>query len=173
MNPIGTGNVFQLAYDDICELCRRYSRGKFKTGKNSKERLSLFLKSTAKTRVLRAEISNVFKNSNAGINDSLNSKLVVLQVKEKHEEFEEIVFPRCQKKHIAMDFPLDSLTICGICDLNHSTYCCPFLPRMKETYQRDLGVAANSFQQSWKPWPTCMVLLRPRNSQAATVRDSP
>ena len=57
---MGTGNVFQLAYDDICELCRMYSRGNFKTGKNSKELLSLFLKSAAKTRVLRAEISNVF-----------------------------------------------------------------------------------------------------------------
>ena len=36
LNLIGTGNVFQLAYDDICELCRRYSRGNFKTVKNSK-----------------------------------------------------------------------------------------------------------------------------------------
>ena len=92
---MGIGNVFQLAYDDICELCRRYSRGKFKIGKNCKKLLSLFFKSAAKTRVSRAEISNVFKNSNADINDSLNSELVVLQVKEKHEEFEEIVFPRC------------------------------------------------------------------------------
>ena len=40
LNLMGTCNVFQLAYDDICELCRRYSRGKFKTGKNSKELLS-------------------------------------------------------------------------------------------------------------------------------------
>ena len=56
-----------------------------------------------------------------------------------------------------MDFPLDSPTIFGICDLNHSTDHCPPLPRMKETYQRDLGVAANSLQQSWEPWPTCMV----------------
>ena len=92
---MGIGNVFQLEYDDICELCRRYSRGNFKTGKNSKELLSLFLKSATKTRVLQAEISNVFKNFNADINDSLNSELVVSQVKEKHEEFEEIVFPRC------------------------------------------------------------------------------
>ena len=52
LNLIGKGNVFQLAYDDICELCRRYSRENFETGKNSKELLSLFLKYTAKTRVL-------------------------------------------------------------------------------------------------------------------------
>ena len=116
-----------------------------------------FFKSAAKTRVLRAEINNLFENSNGDINDSINSEFVVLKVKENHEEFEEIVFPRCQKKHLAMDFPLDSPIVFGICDLNHSIDHCPYLSRMKETYQRDLGVAANSLQQSWKPWPTCMV----------------
>ena len=108
------------------------------------------MKYAAKIRVLRAKISNVFKNYNADINDSLNSELVVMRVKKKHEEFEEIVCPRCQKKHLAMDCPLDSPTIFSICDLNHSTYHYPSLPRMKETYQRDLGVVANSLQQSWK-----------------------
>ena len=129
LNLIETGNVFQLAYDDICELCRRHSRGNFKTGMNSKKILSLFLKSAAKTRVLRAEISNLFKISKA------DSQSVVFQDKEKHEEIRE-----------ARDFPLDSLESCGICDLNHSTDHCPSLPKMKETYHRDLGVAAKSLQ---------------------------
>ena len=83
--------------------------------------------------------------------------MVVLQVKEKNEEFEEIVFRRCQKKHLAMDYPLDSPTIFGRCDLNHFTDHCPSLPRMEETYQGDLGVAGNSLQQSWQPWSICMV----------------
>ena len=34
LSLMGTCDVFQLSYDDVCELCRRYSRGKFKTGKN-------------------------------------------------------------------------------------------------------------------------------------------
>ena len=93
------------------------------------------MKSVAKTRVLQVEISNLFENSSGGINDSLNSELVILQDKEKQEEIRE-----------ARDFPLDSLESCGICDLNHSTDHCPSLPRMKETYQRDLRVAANSLQ---------------------------
>ena len=101
LNLIGTGNVFQLAYDDICELCRRYSRGNFKTGKNSKELLSL---SAAKTRVLRSEISNLFDLSKADLQSS------VLQNKEKKKEIRE-----------ARDFPLDSLESCRICDLNNST----------------------------------------------------
>ena len=58
---MGTGNVFQLAYDDIFELFRRYSRVNFKNGKNSKEIPSLFLKSAAKTRVLQDEIIIYFK----------------------------------------------------------------------------------------------------------------
>ena len=28
LNLMETGNVFQLAYDDICKLCRRYSKRK-------------------------------------------------------------------------------------------------------------------------------------------------
>ena len=50
LNVMGIGNVFQLAYDDICELCRRYSSGNFKTGKNSKELLSLFFKFCCKNK---------------------------------------------------------------------------------------------------------------------------
>ena len=120
---MGTGNVFQLAYDDICELCRRYSRENFKTANNSKELLSLFLKSIVKTRVLWAEISNVFKNPN------IDLQLGVLQDKEKQEEIREV-----------RDFPLDSLESCGICDLNHSIDHCPSLPRIKKTYQRTSSI---------------------------------
>jgi hypothetical protein len=83
--------------------------------------------------------------------------LGILQDKKKHEEFEEAFCTRCQEKHIARDCPLDSLRICGICDLNHSTDSFPSLPRMKETYQGDLGAATSSLQQPWKLWPTCMV----------------
>ena len=70
----------------------------------------------------------------------------VLQDKEKQEEIRE-----------ARDFPLDSLESWSICDLNHSTDHCPSLPKMKETYHRDVGAAANSLQQSCQPWPTSMV----------------
>jgi hypothetical protein len=61
LNLMGTGDVFQLPYDDICELCRRYSRGNFKIGKNSRELSSLFLKSVTRTRVIGAEINDLFE----------------------------------------------------------------------------------------------------------------
>ena len=77
---MGTSNLFQLAYDDICELCRRYSRGNFKIGQISKELLSLFFKSATKTRVLWVDINNLFEIS------KFDSELGVLQDKEKQEE---------------------------------------------------------------------------------------
>ena len=56
---MGTGDVFQLPYDDVCELCRSYSRGKFKTGKNISS--SQLLNFAAGIGVTRAEIGDLFK----------------------------------------------------------------------------------------------------------------
>jgi hypothetical protein len=131
LNLMGTGDVFQLPYDDICELCRRYSRGNFKTSKNSSEPSSQYFKSTTKTRDIGFEISNSIEIFKDDIISSLNSQLDILMDKEKWEEPNENVFPRYQKKHLAMDFPLESLIICGICDLIHSTDHCPSLPKIK------------------------------------------
>jgi hypothetical protein len=154
LNLMGTCDVFQLPYDDICELCRRYSRGNFKTGNNSSEPSSQYFKSIAKIRAIGAEISNSIEIFKADIISSLNSQLDILKDKKKWEEPEEKVCPWCQKKHLAMGYPLDSLIICGICDLRHSMDHCSSLPKIKEIYQRDRGVATISPQQ---PWPTCMI----------------
>ena len=108
MNLIGTGNVFQLAYDDICELCRRYSRGNFKTGNNSSDPCFQCLKYVVRTRVIGAEINDLFEILKA------DSKLGVLQDKEKQEEIREV-----------RDFPLDSIESCGVCNLKRSMDCCP------------------------------------------------
>ena len=35
LSLMGTCDIFQLSYDNVCELCRRYSRGKFKISKNT------------------------------------------------------------------------------------------------------------------------------------------
>jgi hypothetical protein len=81
LNLMGTGDVFQLPYDDICELCRRYSRGNFKTGKNSSEPSSQYFKSTAKTRAIGVEISNSIEIFKDDIISSLNSQLDILKDK--------------------------------------------------------------------------------------------
>ena len=58
---MGTGNVFQLEYDHICELCRSYSRGNFKTGKNYSNPSFQSFQSSTRTRVIGAKICNLFE----------------------------------------------------------------------------------------------------------------
>ena len=48
LNLIGTSDVIQLSYDDVCELFIRYSRGNSKIGNNSNELSSRFFISAAK-----------------------------------------------------------------------------------------------------------------------------
>ena len=78
LNLIGKGDVFQLSYDDVCELCIRYSRGISKDGKNSTKVSSLFSKFTRRTRDIRAEINVLFENFKYDFISSLNSQLNVL-----------------------------------------------------------------------------------------------
>ena len=75
---MGIGDVFQLPYDDVCELCRRYSRGKFKADKNIPP--SQFLKYAAEIGVTRAEIGDLFKILESDIIISLNSQMDILRV---------------------------------------------------------------------------------------------
>jgi len=134
LNLIGKFDIFHLSYDDVCDLCIRYSRGISKADKNSREFSSFLSKSTTRTRDIRDEISDLFENFKVDFINSLNSQLHVLQVKKSQPEFEEVIFPQCQKKH-----PMDSFSL---------------LPQMKTKFPRD-GEAA-TMSQPWKPWPRRM-----------------
>ena len=126
--------VFQLSYDDVCELCIRYSRGISNAGKNSRDACSFFSKSATRTRDIRVEINVLFENFKADFISSLNSKLDVLQV-QKNQEFDEVFCPHYQKENL-----ID---------------CCFSLSRMEVSYQRDEEAATRS--KPWKSWPTGMV----------------
>lgn len=80
LNLIRKGDVFQLSYDDVCELCIRYSRGLSKAGKNSREVSFLFSKSTTRTGDIGVEINDLFEHFKIDFISSLNSQLDVLQV---------------------------------------------------------------------------------------------
>jgi len=134
LNLIGKGEVFQLSYDDVCELCIRYSRGISKAGKNSREFSSFFSKSATRTGDIRVEINVLFENFKVDFISSLNSKLDFLQV-QKNQEIEEVFFPHYRKEH-----PIDS---------------CFSLSRMEVAYQRDEAVATRS--KPWKSLPIGMV----------------
>jgi len=123
LNLTGKGDVFQLSYDDVCELCIRYSRGISKTSKNFRDVCSLFSKSTTRIGDIRAEINALFENFKVDFVSSLNAKLDVLQV-HKNQEFDEVFFTHDQEEH-----PIDT----------HSS-----VSRMEIAYQRDKEAATRS-----------------------------
>lgn len=131
LNLIGKGDVFQLSYDDVFELCIRYSRGISKAGENSREVSSFFSKFTTRTRDIRAEINVLFEKFKADFISSLNSKLNFLQV-QRNQEFDEVFCPHFQKEH-----PIDTQSS---------------LSNLEVAYQRD-GEAVTRSKPS-KSWPT-------------------
>lgn len=75
LNLIGKGDVFQLSYDDFCELCIRYSRGISKASKNPRDVCSLFSKSATRTGDIRAKINGLLEHFKVHFISSLSSKL--------------------------------------------------------------------------------------------------
>ena len=126
LNLIGKGDVFQFSYDDVCELCIRYSRGISKAGKNSRDVCSFFSKFATRIGDIRAEIKVLFENFKVDFVSSLNAKLAILQV-HKNQEFDEVFPTHDRKEH----------TIDG----------CSSLSRMEVSYQRGKEAATRS-----KPW---------------------
>jgi hypothetical protein len=98
---MGGGDVSQLEYDIILELCHKYSRGTSKIGKGPRD----ILTRTGKTvggGVTRVEIRNMLEDFKTDILSSLSSQLDTLQMKKKKEETERalaIFFPKCRMKH--------------------------------------------------------------------------
>jgi hypothetical protein len=63
--------------------------------------------------------------------------LDTLQTKKKKEEEElalAIFCPKCRRKHLLIECPLDQIEVCGICSENHATCNYPSLPRLKDIY---------------------------------------
>jgi len=98
LNLRGKGDVFQLSYDDVCELCIRYSIGISKAGKNFRDVCSFFSESATRIGDIRGEINALFENFKVDFVSSLNEKLDVLQV-HKNQEFDEVFFTHDQKEH--------------------------------------------------------------------------
>ena len=139
LNLMGAGDISQMTYNDICELCRRYSRGITKSGKSPRDLVSRITKPSGG--VTRTEIGNMLDNFKTDILSSFSSQLDTFQAKKKKEaDLTLTVFcSRCRKKHPLRECPLDNIEICGICEQNHDTKSCPSLPELKTVSQGATG----------------------------------
>jgi len=85
LNLMGVGDVSQLPYNTICELCKQYSRDNNKQGRGSWEILSRISKPLGSA-VTPVEIGNLLDNFKTDILSSLSSLLNTMKINKKQDE---------------------------------------------------------------------------------------
>ena len=64
-----------------------------------------------------------------------------------------VLFPKCIKKHLSRECPLDKVEVCGLCDLEHDTKYFPSLPNTKVFFQEStVDVEQACYISQKKPW---------------------
>ena len=61
LNLMASGDIYHKSFDEICELCRKYSRSKAKTGKIVRDGFPQASKSVDINGVTRMEIGNLLE----------------------------------------------------------------------------------------------------------------
>ena len=80
LNFMGAGDVSLLKYEEIHDLCRRYSRNASRSGRGIQDKVNRTTE-TSREGVSRMEIGNLLEGFKTDILSSLSSQLDVLQAK--------------------------------------------------------------------------------------------
>jgi len=140
LNLMGKGDISQLSFGDICELCIHISRGKARTGKNPRDALMSRINKSTIGNVSRVELGNFLNNFKMDMLGSLSEQIDTVKVK-NNQNVENVALsifcPKCRKKHALRECPLDlkSVETCVICVENHDTNECTSIPGLKAVYQ--------------------------------------
>ena len=82
---MGVGDISFLPFDQISELCGKYSKGKAKTWKDSRDYLSKVSKSALGS-VTRVELGNLLENFKIDLLSTLSSHIDTFTSKEKRRK---------------------------------------------------------------------------------------
>ena len=100
---MGACDISFLPFDQISKLCRKYSRGKSKTGKDSRDSPSKVSKS-ASGGVTRVELGNLLENFKIDLLSTLSSQIDTLQVKKKKMRIEDLIMRKKRMNKSLLDF---------------------------------------------------------------------
>ena len=143
LNLLGKGDISKESFENIIELCKRYSRGSSKNNKWDKQdklERDVFDRTQKSSNggATHAKIGNLLKNFKTKIMSSISSKIDVLRAKQKQAVEDVtlgILFPKCRKNHPLKECPLNKVEVCQLCELNHDTKECPSLSQVKAILQ--------------------------------------
>ena len=158
LNIMGKGDISQLPFSDITELCVHLSRGKSKTGKGPRDPSLVRANKSSTGSISRAEIGNMLDELKTNILGSLSEQLDTFKIQNKQKieaDALAIFCPKCRKKHALRECPLDAKSVetCMICSESHETKDCPSIPSLKVVFQEE--TIPNPTE------PLCFVATRP------------
>ena len=125
LNLMEVGYISQKPFEEIIELCRKYSHSKSKHGKGIRA-----IKS-AGGGVTWIELGNLLENFKTYILGRLSSQIDSMNIKKKFEDEALTIFcSRCKKRHPLKNCPLNDVSLCGLCVEDHETDNFPSLLRL-------------------------------------------
>lgn len=148
---MGKGDISTLLFEEIAELCEKYSRIKAKIGKRTIQNHKY-----ASTSVTRVEIGNLLEEFKTDLLSMLGTQIGTLKAKKRQEEEDQMmaVFcPKFRKKHALKHYPLENIQVCAFCTENHDIFHCS-----KFKVLQNSNVAANTdmenvyFMGTKRPW---------------------
>ena len=121
LNLMGTRDVSRLTFEEISNLCKKYSRSKVENGKGIRDTR---IKKSASRGVTREELGNLLENFKTDILSTLSSLFDTIRTKKKQNVENAILTifcSRCMKRHPLKECPLNIVSICVFCTKNHQT----------------------------------------------------
>jgi len=107
--------------------------------------------------VTRVELGNLLENFKTYILNTISDQLDTLRIKRKQEEERAamaIFYPKCKRKHMEREFPINVVEVCGInFPWNNSTEKCPTFPRFQAIYKGNMEAndpSQTNKKPSWK-----------------------
>jgi hypothetical protein len=86
LNLMESSDISHKPFVEICEMCKKYSSSRAKTGKNVRDPYNRSLKLVSSGGIMRAEIGNLLENFKTNILSTIGSQLDTLKLKKKQEE---------------------------------------------------------------------------------------
>ena len=135
MNLLGKGDISKEPFENIVDLCRRYSRGSSRTNNQDKGFDQDVFTRTHKSSnggATREEKGNLLEKFKIDMMSSISSEMDVLREKQRKViEYLtlDILWPRCKKKRPLKECPLEKVEVCQLYELNHDTKEFPHFPK--------------------------------------------
>ena len=86
LNLMASGDVSHKSFEEITELCRKYSRSRAKAGKSTRESPSCISRTAGTSGITRIELENLLENFKTDILGTLSSQFDALKTKKRQEE---------------------------------------------------------------------------------------